>query len=259
MAANPQIPPNTTLQWTSPLGITNIVKLDAVRDLDDDRSSEVTRHAIESGASIADHVIQNPDQLVITILSTNTPLFPDKDNDFDYGQVNLEVRQSQFVPRGLFLLSAGVGVVTDAAADLLGAASGSPANTVKVTVLQSPNTVNRINLLHSELINLKNNATLVTITLNGRTYPDQVLTSVKKTQGPGQFGLGVLPCIFQSITTVEAANVPLADAADLLVKRKRVKAAKAKQQLLDAQKDAKDKASNKAVLAVGLDAAKGFL
>lgn len=257
--ANPQLPVKTTLTWPVllpfgiPSGLNVALEVDAVRDLDDDRSSEITKHAIESGAAISDHVIQNPDSLTLTILSTNTPLFPNTQDDFAYSQVNLPVRQSQFVPRGLFLLSQGVGAVLDLAADLFGAATGAPANTIKVTVLKSDNDVDRINELHSELINVKNKATPITITLNGRTYPDMVLVGVKKTQGKSQFKLGVFLCVFQSLITVEAATIPIPDAQDLLAKRKKVKAAKAKKQLEGAQKDAKDLALNKSLGASLLD------
>jgi len=246
--------PRSTLTWTSQFGIPTVIELDAVRDIDDDRSSTLTQHAIESGALVTDHVISNPNILTITILSTNNPTH--LTDQQQHTIVTLPVRPNQFVPRGLLAITRGVGAAVGAAVGLLTGDSPGSGNSIKVNVLSPPSSVQRVQELHAQLIDLKNNATEIEVVTGGIVYPDQILISVKKSTGPSQYGLGVFTCIFQKLTTVTATAVSIADAADLIARQKALKASQAKKELDAAQKAAKDAALGKpkSLLAGGLDA-----
>lgn len=230
--------------WEDDLGQNHVVNADVVVSLSDTQRADVTGHAIEDGTEVVDHIIQQPDEISITLAHSNTPIL--EDEDFKLKQFELDVVKSTFKPQGLFAITSGV---TAAVGGLLG-----KINPLKVYTLQSDSQVNRIADLHDALIEVKRNGYLCTITFKGRLYVDFVFTRVVLSYEQGKGGLGNFQIEARNVRTVKTKNVEgLPDPADLRAKEQKKKGKSPTKQLEDAQKAA----VRKSLLAGGLDSIAG--
>jgi len=237
------------LTWKDENGTVHVIPVDLVTGHDDDRTADATTHPVEQGANINDHVIQNPDTLVLEIAQTQTPFITPSQPGvafsappgFSTQAIKLDIRPSSFlpakpqtvdvpansfVPGGLFALTQGlesaIGSLFGGGPDKTFKTSGMPAQkedrnaTVNVIVSEAPR--DRIGELHDALIQVKQEARFCTVTFRGRVYPDFLMTRVGWKSTKGEAGLGRFTLNLQSLRIVATATATLPNPASLRLK-----------------------------------------
>jgi hypothetical protein len=109
-------------------------------------SADVTEDAVEVGAPVSDHVRQKPEELTLDIVISNSP-------------IEQPVDQMSGVTSSM------------QAVQLTGQKQ-------QATVLTFSGNFDRVGVVHDELIRLKNEGVLLTITTSLRTYDNMVLRSI---------------------------------------------------------------------------------
>lgn len=247
------------LAWKDEAGALHVVPIDLVVSHEDDRSAEVTSHPVEKGADINDHIVQQPDKLMLEIAQTNTP-FPTANQPgvaftpakgFAAKSLRLDVRPSQFnpptaetlnvqpnafKPGGLLFLTSAAGAALGALTDAIGLTSPegalktqptltkAKAEDTKVSVFAADTPIDRIGELHDVLIDVKQKGRFCRVTFRGKVYPDYVITRVKWGSAKGEAGLGRFTLELQSIRIVENAVAKLPDPASLRLKASKTQA-----------------------------------
>lgn len=233
--------------WDDEAGVEHTLDVDVVSAAVDERTATLTDHSVETGAVITDHVVINPETLMLELAVTQTPVFVRRgETGFALSNMSLDVRPSQFVPGGFLALTSGV---RSAITSLLGAAADSP---VATKVLQSSQPVDRIADAHDQLIRILQGALPVTVNFKGRIYVDYLLTRVTLTSNPGEFGMGRFSIDLRSFRTVTGEVVELPDPADFRVMPKASKGNKA------AKTPDPDPTKLKSLSAEALDQARGI-
>lgn len=188
---------------------------------------QLTEFAIETGAVISDHAIFRPQTINLTLLQTETPIevidgFAVTTRELAVpGRVHgrqtttLDVRQSQ---RPVVTANQLIGAVTSR---LSGAIAGAikvdglkvdtrvGTSSVKVTALTTDSPKARINEFYEQLLSLFEGVTPLVITVKGRVWTDMILTSVTRTDAPGQFGAARFNVALQRVSTVTTQTVEL--------------------------------------------------
>jgi hypothetical protein len=200
------------VQWEDAAGVLHLLDADLVLTAADERTSEATEHAIETGATISDHVIQKPNRMVLQIAQTQTPIVA-PDSRFAERPHQLEIRESEFRPGGLLAL-------TSAARSFVSGLFGGAPGAIVVHTLSAETPVDRVNELHDELIDLQQRAQLITVAYRGRRHPDQLITRVTLTHEPpaglGKFAVELIQ--IRSVATRAALGEDaLPDPADLRI------------------------------------------
>lgn len=218
------------LAWKDDSGTLHVVPVDIVTGHEDDRSAEVTSFAVEKGANINDHIIQQADTLTLEVCQTQTP-FPSParpgslytaPKGFKTKTIPLDVRESLFKPGGLLAVSSAIGSAIGSALTSLGITSKPDALTTTVFMTDTP--VDRVGELHDKLIEIKQNGRLCKIVFKGKVYPDYVMTRVRWTTQKGEVGIGRFSLSFQTIRTVETATAELPDPLSLRLKASKTQA-----------------------------------
>jgi len=191
------------ITWTDAAGRSHALNADLVATGVDERTAEVTEHPIEDGSAVSDHVVQLPGTLTLELVQTQTPISDANESRMQSVSEELEFRQSQFSPGGLFALSQAVVGLVNAG---IGALFGGP-EPLRVKVLQVPGGANidRVNEFHDELIRLQQDATPIKVTLAGREYPDVLITKITKTLAKGSARFAIDVKTFRTVTTATAS------------------------------------------------------
>lgn len=225
--------------WVDSSGTTNVLDVDVVMNVSDKRTAKLTDHVVEDGSVITDHVIIEPESIILELIVTQTPI-SGPDVALAPLSVNTGVTQSalvpktyplvippnSFVPGGFLLLSQGLRSVVS---DLLGGVApasqmqGSdflPSIPSKGTIqtLQSATPQDRVVAAHDQLIAILDNALPVTISFKGKLYLDYLLTEVELHHQAGKFGAGSFRVSARAFRTVTGTNVNLPDPADFRAK-----------------------------------------
>lgn len=190
--------------WNDSFGVPHIVKCDVVVSFKDARTSEPTKHPVENGKYIADHIIHNPDILSVQLGHSNEPIEPGE--GWIARSTLLPVIESRFQPQGLLLIHGAVA----------GAFSNAITKPIKTHVLSAIAPSDRIQALHDDLIKVKQGGFLCKFTFRGRIYRDQLVTSVTLTYdrtSPPVFDIET-----SAIATVKTALADLPDPADFHAK-----------------------------------------
>lgn len=174
-------------------GLLSVLRFDATISESPTFSSSVTEHPVESGGSIADHVMHANTTVALEVVVTNTPLAA-RPNGYDAvevghlvgfqtpitlaGQTSKQLSTAQVVggfvspysgpgsPRIAFTPSAVAGVWTTIP-DGVGGSS-----------LQFPLYVDRVTVVHNELIDIKQKAHVCQVFGKNTIYEDMILTSI---------------------------------------------------------------------------------
>ena len=183
---------------------------DVVKQITASAEAEVTNHPIESGSEISDHVIKRPKRVTFEFAQSSMPLAQEDETNWE--QIPINVRESQFKPFGLLALTMLAGAAIKAVGKALGLGGGP----TEVWALTAKEDKDRIHELHGKLLEVWENSYLCTFNYQGLYLPDYVLTSVQYTRGvPG--GLARFTLEAQAVQTVQTAAASLGGAAGLKV------------------------------------------
>lgn len=222
--------------WLDESGTEHTLDVDVVSSAIDERTAQLTDHAVETGSVITDHVVIMPESISLELVVSQTPIFEvpgmsrseitvaTTEQSLEAATVPIQVRQSEFRPGGFLLLSTGVraGVSALASAVLGGAvgtntAQGSRTTTRSLSARASVLTgsgADRVADVHDNLIRIMQGALLVTVSFKGRIYEDYLLTRVTLSSNPGEFGMGRFSVDARAFRTVTGTRVQLPDPAD---------------------------------------------
>lgn len=193
------------LTWEGDLpGQGGALTADAVTAIQANGESEVTKHPIESGSVIADHIIHQPDALIVDFVQSNKPL--ENEEHTDWQQVTINPRPSAFSPSGLLALTMAVGAAVEAVASAIGLAGGGGP---QVYMLTANDDTDYINELHDKLLDVRSNGYLCTFQRAGLVRTGLVITSVQLSRTSGEAGLARFTIRLESIATVETAAASL--------------------------------------------------
>lgn len=238
MAGSPGLEGDSSLfTWLDEAGTEHTLDVDVVSSAVDERTAQLTDHAVETGSVITDHVVILPESISLELVVSQTPIYEvpgmartdltvsTTEQGLEAATVPIKVRQSEFQPGGFLLLSTGVraGVSALASAVLGGAtgtntARGSRTTTrslsARASVLAGTAGTDRVADVHDNLIRILQGALLVTVSFKGRLYEDYLLTRVTLSSNPGEFGLGRFSVDARAFRTVTGTRVQLPDPAD---------------------------------------------
>lgn len=233
--------------WTASDGSTQTLDVDVVMAAVDRRTAKMTDHVVETGATITDHVVVQPEMLSLDLLVTQTPIQPG--DGMRAGTLSLEastqrsqaktypleIPPNNFQPGGFLLISQGVRSVISAGINLItGAAGGGPqmagsdytveAGTIQAAnVLQADSPTDRVAAVHDRLVEILTGALLVTVSFKGVLYVDYILTQVELTQAAGH---GRFKVEARALRTVTGTTAALPSPADFRAKASVKKGAK---------------------------------
>jgi hypothetical protein len=173
----------------------------------DSRKGEISQVPIEDGSEIADHYIQHPDKLSVTVTVTNQPM---SEGFARWEQRTIKPRESDFNPHGLLALTEAIG-------GLIGGLFGAAGlNETKVWLrFHKDDGKDYIGDFHDTLVKIKESVSLCSLTFRaaganaGRVLDNLCLTDVTLTfsaeTDAGKFGLE-----FTRIkkATLKAATLP---------------------------------------------------
>ncbi len=224
---------DSLFSWVDEAGNTNTLDVDVVMSSSDKRTAKLTDHVVENGSVITDHVVIMPEEVSFELIVTQTPM---SGAGFTQGNISItaagralqaagldiKVPPNQFRPGGFLLLTQGLRtIVSDflnggggEATTVQGSAVVETSTTLQASVLQADQPVDRVGDAHDTLIDIMNNALLVTASFKGRLYLDYLITSVTLESAPGKFGCGNFKVDLRAFRTVTGTNVKLPDPAD---------------------------------------------
>ncbi len=162
-------------------------------------SAIVTDFPVEDGTDISEHVIQFPSILKLEIVQSMLPFETVEDNgqlvEFPTESRPLDIPPTRYAPRGLLLLTVGVGAAVGAAVDAIGGALGfEPSDpNVKAVVYTPPDGRNYINELREKLLEVQKSARPLELQWLQTTWKDYYLEDLQYTRQAGleagRFGL----------------------------------------------------------------------
>jgi hypothetical protein len=176
---------------------------DVVTDISAEHSAEVTKHPIEDGSTIADHVAVNPPTVSFEFSQSVQPL---KDADLKWQRTPIKVRESQFRPEGLLALTMLAGAAVGALTNAIGLTSS---NELKTWTLTAKEDKDRIHELHDALIAVLTKAKKVAFAYQGLVLSDYILTAVKYHRGNKEGGLCRFNIEAEHIDVVKTASSSL--------------------------------------------------
>lgn len=160
------------IQWGDP-SAQNFLIFDAVLSETHTRVATVTKHTVETGVAVTDHVRPEPDELTLEAIVTNTPLPRVNDINAVIGPVTLTIPQ----PNTFYSVSGAI----DALATVIGLKPAFP-KTLNAIVASYPSEQDYVSTAYFTLTNLRNNALLLTVRSPRAEYDSMVLKSVTMTR-----------------------------------------------------------------------------
>lgn len=172
---------------------------DIVTDVSASHDAEVTKHPIEDGSTIADHVDVHPPTVSFEFAQSAMTL---RDDEMKWQQAPIDVRESQFQPEGLLALTMAAGAAIGALTNAIGLTSTNELKTYTLTAKESKD---RIHEMHDALIKVQRDVKKVTFAYQGLVLSDYIITSIKYHRGSKEGGL----CRFQ----IEAEHIDVVKTA----------------------------------------------
>lgn len=174
---------------------------DVVKQITASAESEVTNHPIEDGSEISDHVIRRPRRVTFEFAQSATSI---AEADTEWKRLPIDVRKSQFKPKGLLALT----MLAEQAIAAVGAALGIGGGPSEVWTLTAKEDKDRIHELHDKLIDVWQKSYLCTFNYQGLQLSDYVITSVQYSRGvPG--GIARFTIEAQAVVTAATAGATL--------------------------------------------------
>lgn len=210
----PSLPPGI-LSWEDDDGVFHAIVADIAVALDVSRDTVLSKHALEDGTDITDHVTQGPNTIKVTIKQTQTPIL--ESDEFSFQTVELPSGQNDiFEAEGLLLAARAISGAVGAVGDFLGLTSGSAP--VKAHVLKSDSDEDRITALQEELEKVQRDVKPITVSTAGNAYPRYIITRlVYSRQGPELLGTFEIEAEqIRTVSTQAAEGLP--NPADLRMK-----------------------------------------
>lgn len=143
---------------------------DVVVSEDHERTTEVTDHTVEEGASITDHVRPNPDRVTLAVFVSNTPI---RSADAQLLPYVLDIPQ----PGQGGFLAGGTSALLGAAAAAIGLAKSYPTQ-LTANVLQFIGDTDYVQQAYDTLTGLRDTATLLSVVTPRQTYTDMVIERI---------------------------------------------------------------------------------
>jgi hypothetical protein len=187
---------------------------------------ELTQHAIETGSVISDHAIHRPFTIDLTLVQTETPI--ETGDGFSVTTQDITVpgrtpgrQASELAVPAAPLQPNFNALLGSATARLFGAAQGAltvdgvkadtplQQRSIKVTALTANSPKDRVNEFYDQLLALLEGVTPLVVAVKGYVWVDLVLTSVTRTDAPGEFGAARFAVSLQRVTTVTTQTVEL--------------------------------------------------
>lgn len=179
------------LSYSDPKAKTQVfLPVDIVPEYKATHKTGFTQFPISKRTVVSDHAIREGAMLEFTLHATNTPI-DDSLRNFEFRELKVPVRASQFVAGGFLALTNAVGAAISTGLEALGLKSDP---VVKIVTLQGPNSnskeyQDRINQLYEALLLIWENTYEVTFYANGRKWKGMVITSFENTrEGPAELG-----------------------------------------------------------------------
>ena len=167
---------------------------------------EVTNHPIETGSDISDHVIIHPETVSVEFAQSEQPLA--RDAELEWKKASIQVRESEFEPDGLLMLTMAAGKALAAVGSALGLGGGAE---LQIWTLTAKQDRDRVNEVFDTLVDVWRGAKTVTITSKGRTLDGYIITSAKLTRSNKEAGLARITIEAQHVETVTTAATSLLD------------------------------------------------
>ncbi len=206
-----------------------VLVADMLQDSQAEDAGELTQHAVEDGSDIADHFIFRPRTMTLTLVQTQTPIESDPANGFRPQVANLEIAsrtpgsqtatvdipQPVFRPTSLLALTGAVQNAIFGGPPKTLTITGLKADTqvdlkpFSVTVLTADAEVDRVNDFYSKLLALFEGVVPLQVTVKSRTYPDMIITSVRRQDPQGQAGCARFTVDLTRIATTQTQTVEL--------------------------------------------------
>lgn len=194
--------PKSGLSYTDPKRNVQVyLPVDIVPGYKVGHRTNFTQYPISSRAIVSDHAIREGRVLEFTLHATNTPI-DDSLRDFEFRQLQVPVRASQFEAGGFLALTNAVGAAASTALAAVGLGKGTP--TIKIVTLQGPNGnlsetpekyQDRINQLFEALTFVWSETLPCTFYANSREYKNLVITSFESVrEGPAELGTFNVQC-----------------------------------------------------------------
>lgn len=197
------------LDWKSDIGLVNWLRFDAVRTVEVSQHSNITRHPIQKGADITDHVKVDLPHVSITAYISIAPLSSDatiaRPKDIPVPSGIYQPIQLPSAPYKHSVASriAEVGPI-QAAMDAL--ASATTPTAIESLVTNSPG--DRVSEAAAKLLELQETVELLRFVDELRTYEDMVITSVVGTRVAQTYG-AAFQIELDAIKVVESKLVDL--------------------------------------------------
>lgn len=201
---------------------------DGVLDSSADAEFEYTEHPIDDASVISDHKVDKPRRLTMTLTCTDSPIkatdgfsVQDMPLTIESATYGRQTSKLKIQPKaGIQLnVSAAIGAIGNALAKAVGngppteieglAVKAKQPQALSITVLAADTPVDRIHEFYERLLQLALAGSELTITFKGRDYARMRLTSVGKTDAPGEVGRSKFPVAFKEIRTVTTKQVKL--------------------------------------------------
>lgn len=201
------------LFWTTPAGQPGTLRFDLVKSISPEFTSTVTKHPVEKGADVTDHVHQELDRVSLSVYVTNTPIIRKEQAG---GRKDAELRAVPLdVPSYTPPLAPTPGALFGAAKRAVIGLFGTQPEYV-ATVLAFDQEFNAPAETETALRALKETVQLVTVTTEDADYENLVLTSVSKTVGAEEGDGAAFELVFEQIRIV---STKIVDAPKPLEKR----------------------------------------
>jgi hypothetical protein len=197
----------STISYVDSSGVTSVIYFDACLSETHTAMAEVTRHFVESGSTISDHVRVAPRDLQLEVFVTNTPLA-------SIGRLVGQRRTVALESSGKTIgtvagpvaprISGGYtapfkppfGRRTHYAPTVVAGSAGSRTVYMQATLLTFPTFVDRVLDVWTELTRLQSERTLVSVETRLGLYTSQVITSISapiRGEGHCAFSLSLSP------------------------------------------------------------------
>jgi hypothetical protein len=224
---------------------------DIVTDISAEHTSEVTEHPVEDGSTISDHVNAAPPTVAFEFAQSAMSL---RDEDLKWQQAPINVRESQFQPQGLLMLTMAAGAAVSALTNAIGLTSAE--GELKTWTLTAKTNKDRIHEMHDALVAVWTSAKKVTFNYQGLVLSDYISTAVKYQRKNKEGGLCRFAIEAKHIETVKTASsslIPSGLSAGTTVLRALPVASKGPQNAEGVEKAVVEKS----MLASGLDSLAG--
>ncbi|MFA4972193.1 MAG: phage baseplate protein [bacterium] len=198
---------NDWLTWEGLFpGLGGALTADVITAVEVEHTATATKHAIETGSKISDHVMREPPRVRFEFAQSELPNISDDSltGDTMWIQSPVTPQANRFKPTGLLLAQRALGMAASAIAGAV-----LPPVMVWNLTARLPGE-DRVHKIHNTLIDVLEKAHLCAFHYRGLVLTDYVLTSVRYSRQAGEGGLARFTLSAEHIMTVKTAASSLA-------------------------------------------------